>query len=84
MQNPNASKTKVKIDKKIGLVLTYSCKCNKEIWQESINAQDCNKNPKMQKILGAVLKGAFAICKVTNNPINHENNTDILRKASII
>ena len=44
-------------------------KCNKEIWQERMNAQDCNKDLKMQKVKGAVLKGAFAICEVTNKEL---------------
>ena len=42
-------------------------KCNKEIWQKRMNAQDRNKDLKVQKVQGAVLKGAFAICEVTNN-----------------
>ena len=41
-------------------------KCNKEIWQEQINAQDRNKDLKVRKVQGAVIKGAFAICEVTN------------------
>ena len=45
-------------------------KCNKEIWKERVHAQDRNKDLKRQKVQGAVLKGAFAICEVTNNPIN--------------
>ena len=40
-------------------------KCNKEIWQERKNAEDRNKDLKVQKVQGAVLKGAFAICEVT-------------------
>ena len=31
-------------------------KCNKEIWQELMNAQDRNKDFKAQKVQGAVLK----------------------------
>ena len=38
-------------------------KCNKEIWRERMNAQDRNKNLKVQKVQGAVLKGAFALVK---------------------
>ena len=52
-------------------------KGNKEIWQERMNAQDRNKDLKVQKVQGAVLKGAFAICEVTNNLINLKNNKDI-------
>ena len=52
-------------------------KCNKEIWQERMNAQDRDKDLKVQKVQGAVLKGAFAICEVTNNLINLKNNKDI-------
>ena len=52
-------------------------KCSKEIWQERMNAQDCNKDLKVQKVQGAVLKGLFAICEVTNNLINLKNNKDI-------
>ena len=66
-QNPNASekfKTKLKTCKK-----PQSCsdllvkKCNKEIWQERMNAQDRNKNLKVQKVQGAVLKGALPFVK---------------------
>ena len=41
-------------------------KFSKGIWQERMNAQDRNKELKVQKVSGAVLKGAFAICEVTN------------------
>ena len=34
----------------------------------------------MQKVQGAVLKGAFAICEVTNKLINLKNNKDSLGK----
>ena len=43
-------------------------KCNKEIWRERMNAQDRNKDLKAQKVQGAVLKGALAICEVTKKP----------------
>ena len=36
-------------------------KCNKEIWQERMNTQDRNKDLEVQKVQGAVLKGAFTI-----------------------
>ena len=55
-------------------------KCNKEIWQERMNAQDRNKDLKVQKVQGTVLKGAFAICEVINNLINLKNNKDISGK----
>ena len=42
-----------------------------------MNAQDPNKDLKEQKLQGSVLKGAFAICEVTNNLINLRNNKDI-------
>ena len=42
-----------------------------------MNAQDRNKNLEVQKVQGAVLKGAFAICEFTNNIINLKNNKDI-------
>ena len=42
-----------------------------------MNAQDCNKDLKVQKVQGAVLKGLFAICEVTKNLINLKNNKDI-------
>ena len=83
-QNPNAFekfKTKTKTYKK-----PQNCsdllvkKCNKEIWQERMNAQDRNKDLKVQKVQGAVLKGAFAICEVTNTLINLKNNKDISGK----
>ena len=47
--------------------------CNKEIWQERMNAQDRIKDLKVQKVQGAVLKAAFAICEVTNTLINLKN-----------
>ena len=56
-------------------------KCNKEIWQKRMNAQDRNKDLKVQKVQGAVLKGAFAICEVTKNLINLKNNKDISGKG---
>ena len=34
-------------------------KCNKEIWQERMNAQDRNKDLKLQKVQEEVLKEAF-------------------------
>ena len=46
-------------------------KCNNEIWQERMDALDCNKDLKRQKIHGAALREALAICEVTNNLINH-------------
>ena len=52
-------------------------KCNKEIWQERMNDQDRNKDLKVQKVQGAVPKGAFAICEVTNTLINLKNNKNI-------
>ena len=52
-------------------------KCNKDIWQERMNAQDRNKDLKVQKVQGAVLKGAFAIGEDTNTLINLKNNKDI-------
>ena len=55
-------------------------KCNKEIWQEQMNAQDRNKNLKGQKFQGVVLKGASVICEVTSNLINLKNNKDISGK----
>ena len=57
------------------LLLKYS---NKEIWQEQMNTQDRNKDLKVQKVQGEVLKGASAICEVTNALINLKNNKDIL------
>ena len=55
-------------------------KCNKDIWQERMNAQDRNKGLKVQKFQGAVLKGAFAICEVPNTLINLKSNKDISGK----
>ena len=52
-------------------------KCNKEIWQERMNAQDRNKDLKVQ---GAVLEGTFIICEITNNLLNLKNNKDISGK----
>ena len=51
-------------------------KCNKEIWQERMNVQDLEE----QKIHGAVLEGAVAVCEVVNNLINLKNSKDILGK----
>ena len=42
-----------------------------------MNAQDHNKNLKVQKDQGVVLKGVFAICEVKNNLIYLKNNKDI-------
>ena len=42
-------------------------------WQERMNAQDRNKNLKVHIVQGAVVKGAFAICEVTNTLINLKN-----------
>ena len=59
-QNPNAFekfKTKMKTYKK-----PQNCsdllvkKCNKEIWQERMNAQDRNKDLKVQKVQGTVVE----------------------------
>ena len=58
-------------------------KCNKEIWQERMNSQGRNKNLKVQKTQGVVLKGAFAICEVTNTLINLKNNKDIERGTTL-
>ena len=55
-------------------------KCNKEIWQERMNSQYRNKDLKVQKVQGVFLKGAFAICEVTNTLINLKNNKDISDK----
>ena len=40
-----------------------------------MNAQDRNKDLKVQKVHGTVLKRAFAICEVTNNLINLKNKS---------
>ena len=56
-------------------------KCSKEIWQERMNTQDRNKDLKVQKVHEAVLKGAVAICEVTNTLINCKNNKDISVKV---
>ena len=45
-------------------------KCDKEIWQEQMNAQDRDKDRKLQKIQGEFSKQHFAICEVTNNLAN--------------
>ena len=45
-----------------------------------MNAQDHNKNLKVQKAQGVVLKGVFAICEVKNNLIDLKNNKDISGK----
>ena len=42
-----------------------------------MNAEDRNKDMKVQKFQGVVLKEAFAICEVTNNLINLKNNKGI-------
>ena len=42
-----------------------------------MNAQDHNKNLKVQKAQGVVLKGVFTICEVKNNLIDLKNNKDI-------
>ena len=42
-----------------------------------MNAQDCNKDLKVQKVKEAILKGAFVICEVTNNLKNLKNKKDI-------
>ena len=42
-----------------------------------MNAQDRNKDLKVQKVQGAVLKGGFTISEVTNNLTNLTNNKDI-------
>ena len=56
-------------------------KCNKEIWQERMNAQDRNKDLKVQNVQGAVLSGAFPICEVINTLINIKNSKDIPGKV---
>ena len=55
-------------------------KCNKEILQRRMNAQDHNKNLKVQKVQRAVFKGAFSICEIKNNLINLKINKDISGK----
>ena len=45
-----------------------------------MNAQDRNKDLKVQNVQGEVLQGASAICEVTNNLINLKNNKDISGK----
>ena len=45
-----------------------------------MNVQNRNKDLKVQKVQGAVLKGTFAICEVTNSPINLKNNKEISGK----
>ena len=45
-----------------------------------MNAQDCNKDLKVEKVKGVVLKGAFANCEVKNNIINLKSNKDISGK----
>ena len=42
-----------------------------------MNAQDCNKDLKVQKVQEAVLKGVFIIWEITNNLIDLKNNKDI-------
>ena len=61
-------------------VLLTREKCSKDICQERINAQDHNKDLKVQKVQGVVLKGAFTICEVTNTLINLKNNKEISGK----
>ena len=81
LMNLKNSKQQWKHIKSHRTVLTYSWKeCNKEIWQERMNAQDRNKELKMQNVQGAVLKGAFSISEVTNTPINLKNNKNISGK----
>ena len=83
-QNPNAFekfKTKMETYKKPQNCSDFLVKkCNKEIWQERMNAQHRNKDLKVQKVQGTFLKGAFAICEVTNTLINLKNNKDISGK----
>ena len=55
-------------------------KCNKEIWQEQMNAQGRSKDLKVQKLHVAALKRAFALCEVSYNLINLKNNKDISGK----
>ena len=45
-----------------------------------MNAQDHNKDLKVQKVWGSILKRALTICEVPNNLINLKNNKDILDK----
>ena len=45
-----------------------------------MNAQDRDKDLKVQKVQGAVLRGTFAIYEVINNLINLKNNKDISGK----
>ena len=47
-----------------------------------MNARDCNKDLKVQKVQGAVFKGAFAIFEVTNNLTNLKNNKKISGKRT--
>ena len=46
-----------------------------------MNAQDRNNDLKVQKVHGEILKGATAICEVTNNLINLKTNKDISDKG---
>ena len=55
-------------------------KCNKENWQERMNAQGCNKVLNVQNVHGAALKRTFAICNFSNNVVCLRNNKDISRK----
>ena len=48
-----------------------------------MNAQDRNKDLKVQNVYGAVLKEAFVICEAINNLINLKNSKN-RAKASII
>ena len=45
-----------------------------------MNAQNHNKNLKVQKVQRAVFKGAFSICEIKNNLINLKINKDISGK----
>lgn len=42
-----------------------------------MNAQDRNKDLKVKNFYGAVLKGAFTICKVKKNLINLKDDQKI-------
>ena len=45
-----------------------------------MNAQDHNKDLKVQKVQGVVLIGGFSVCEITNNLINLKINKDISGK----
>ena len=47
------------------------------IWTEKMNSRDRFRNLKVKKIQWAVLKGAFALCEVSNILIDLKNNKDI-------